>query len=133
MACPCFEPGAPLPWHVWLGRFRPPLGRPYRGICRAKPGEGFEPDEELLVSGCNLGYARAVCRRVPASAPDAVRLTLASPVTVRWSLERSHLPEAFGTAHRGAPTGQGTVIDKQVEAYFQACDESRGLFSSVGA
>ena len=123
MACACFEPKKPLPWSAWPGKYRPPLGRPYRGICRAVPAEDYEPDGDLLVTGCNLGYARGQCTRLPDDAPDAVRFSLESSHSMRWSLERRHFPEAHGTVARGTPTGRGTVLDVQVEACFRACDE----------
>ena len=132
MACACFEPGAPLSWKLWPGRYRPPLGRPYRGLCRAKPGEEFEPDGNLLTTACNIGYARAACSRVPASAPDAVRLSLKSRGEVRWSLERGHYPVAGGMVGRGVPTGQGAVLDRQVEAYLRSCEDAEEPFGLLG-
>ena len=129
MACAYFEPKTPLPWSIWPGKFRPPLGRPYRGVCRAVPAEAFEPDGDLLVTGCNLGYARGQCCRLPVDAPDAARFSVVSSRTIRWSLERDHYPEAHGTVARGAPTGRGTVLDLQVEACFRACDEVDDPFS----
>ena len=121
MACPWFEPSDSLPWHVWPGKYRPPLGRPYSGFCRAIPEETHEPQGDLLVLGCNVGYARAQCERVPETGPDAARFCLAASGHVRWALERGHVPERIGLAARGVPTGQGTVLDHQIEAYFEAC------------
>lgn len=123
MACAYFEPKTPLPWQAWPGKYRPPLGRPYRGVCRAVSAEVFEPDGDLLVTGCNLGYARGCCNRLPDEAPDAARFSLVSSSRIRWSLERDHFPEANGTVTRGEPTGKGDVLDIQVEAYFRACDD----------
>ncbi len=128
MACACFEPKTPLPWPTWPGKYRPPLGRPYRGICRATLEEPFEPEGGLLVMGCNLGYARGECRRLPEDAPDAVRFCLLPSGSVRWTLERSHLPEDHGNASRGVPTGRGPVLDSQVEAYFRACEQAEDRF-----
>lgn len=124
MACPCFEPRRPLAWHVWPGRYRPPLGRPYGGVCRADPSEARAPDHGTLVLGCNLGYARDRCSRVPLSAPDAVRFALGSEGAVLWVLEENHAPVDHGSATRGRPTGRGRLLDAQVEAYFRACEKA---------
>ena len=127
MACPCFEPSDPLPWSAWPGKYRPPLGRPYNGVCRANPNEPYKPGGELLVQGCNLGYARTRCERVPDSAADAARFALSPAGRVRWVSERNHLPVDCGTVERRSPTGQGDILDRQVEAYFEASQRSAGL------
>ncbi len=74
--------------------------------------------------GCNLGYARRQCARVPSGSADAVRFSLAESGNVLWVLEEDHAPVAYGTVSRGSKTGQGSLLDRQVEAYFQACDEA---------
>ena len=122
MACPCFEPGEQLPWSVWPGKYRPPLGIPHAGICRADPDEAFKPTGELLVLGCNLGYARTRCSRVPDRAPDASRFALSPSGRVRWVLERDHLPVDSGSAGRRMSTGKGSTLDRQVEAYFECVE-----------
>lgn len=124
MACVCFQPQDPLEWSAWPGAYRPPLGRPYRGVCRADPSERYQPSAELLVSGCNIGYARRQCDRVPSGAPDAVRFSLADTGRVLWVIEQSHAPVASGIVTRGSKTGQGSLLDSQVEAYFRACEEA---------
>ena len=93
-------------------------------MCRADPVERYEPPTELLVIGCNLGYARRQCARVPSGSPDAVRFSLAPTGRVLWVLEQGHAPVASGTVSRGSQTGQGSLLDCQVEAYFQACEEA---------
>ena len=127
MACPCFEPGDRLPWSVWPGKYRPPLGRPYSGICKADPDELFRPSGELLVLGCNLGYARTRCGRVPAELPDAARFALSPSGRVRWVLEKNHLPVDFGSVGRTMQTGRGRTLDRQVEAYFEEVERAAGL------
>ncbi len=126
MACPWFDPSDPLPWPVWPGRFRPPLGRPYGGFCRAVPGEPYAPQGDLLVMGCNMGYARERCQRVPTKGPDAVRFCLQASGKVKWTLEKAHGPVSVGEVGRGEQGGQGTVMDRQIEAYFRACETAGG-------
>lgn len=132
MACVCFEPDRPLDWNAWPGRFRPPLGRPYGGLCRSDPREAYQPDSELLIAACNLGYARGKCRRVPGEAADAARFSLVGPGVVRWALERDHLPVAHGTVSRGACAGRGKLLDRQVEAFFQACETAADPIPEAG-
>ena len=125
MACPCFEPQSLLPWGQWPGKYRPPLGRPHAGICRAAPHEPYDPKGELLILGCNLGYARARCDRVPKDGPEAVRFALAPSGHVRWVWERDHLPVDHGTVRRGDLSGRGRVLDRQLEAFIASCEGSR--------
>ena len=117
LACPCFEPTARLPWSVWPGKFRPPLGAPWEGICRADSNEPYRPAGQLLLNGCNLGYARDSCHRVPAGAPDAVRFAYAGQGIVRWALEADHRPVAHGASAESVSAGQGSVLDCQLNAY----------------
>lgn len=134
MACPCFEPRDKLPWSAWPGRYRPPLGRPYAGVCRSQPDTEFEPDRETLVSACNRGYARDTCNRVPPDAPDAVRYSLAESDAVRWAIEREHMPVDCGTARPGKASGGGSVVDCQIEAFRKACrpDSEQGARRAGG-
>ena len=124
LACPCFEPTARLPWSDWPGKFRPPLGAPCEGICRADATQPFRPAGQLLLVGCNMGYARDRCDRVPAESPDAVRFVHAGPDTVRWVLEADHRPVAHGVSENGASAGRGKVLDRQLDAYRSAVGKS---------
>lgn len=124
LACPCFEPTARLPWSVWPGKFRPPLGAPCEGICRADSAQPYRPAGQLLLTGCNLGYARDSCDRVPAQSPDAVRFVYAGPGMVRWVLETDHRPVAHGVSEDGASAGRGRVLDRQLNAYRSAVGTS---------
>ncbi len=123
LACPCFEPTARLPWSAWPGKFRPPLGAPREGICRADATRPYRPAGQLLVAGCNMGYARDRCERVPADAPDAARFVYAGPGIVRWVLEADHRPVAHGVSEQGSSAGRGTVLDSQLNAYRSAIEE----------
>ena len=124
LACPCFEPTARLPWSEWPGSFRPPLGAPWSGICHADPAQPYRPAGQLLVAGCNMGYARDRCDRVPADAPDAVRLVYAGPDVVKWVLESDHRPAAHGVSENGLSAGRGRVLDSQLSAYRSAIAQS---------
>lgn len=123
MACACFEPTEPLPSSPWRSSFRPPLGRPYAGICRAESVPWHVPVGELLLQGCNLGYARAICDRVPPDAPDANRFCVDGSGAVRWAAERDHYPANHGTSTDGSPAGRGAVLDRQIAAVLRACGE----------
>ena len=123
MACPCFDPTGPVDWSAWSGRFRPPLGRPHSGICRAHIERPAVPEEAVLLNCCNLGYARGRCERLPSEAADAVRFSLGSIGEVRWTLETDHRPVAAGVCGAGLPSGRGRVLDRQIEAFRTAlCD-----------
>ena len=109
-----------MDWPAWRGRFRPPLGRPHSGTCRAEPPNPILPDAELLMDCCNVGYARGRCERVPAAADDAVRFSHGPSGEVRWSFERNHLPAHYGTTVPGEESGQGSVLDSQIAAFAAA-------------
>ena len=122
VACTCFRPTVPLPWRTWPGKFRPPLGRPYDGTCHADSGRPHVPDRDVLLAGCNIGYARGICARVPDDSPDAVRFSLREPGTIRWVVEREHRPVAHGIVQPGTSTGLGPLLDWQVAAFAeQSC------------
>ena len=108
MACPLFEPTERISWRAWQGRFRPPLGAPHRGLCHA--GAAAEPaPEPLLLDGCNMGYARGCCARLPASAADGIRLEVArldaEAVEILWLLEKDCLPLEHGRARLDRASG----------------------------
>ena len=124
VACTCFHPTVPLPWKAWPGKFRPPLGRPYDGTCHSDSGRPHIPDRDVLLVGCNLGYARGVCMRVPDESPDAVRFSFQAPRSIRWVVEREHRPVAHGTVRLGASAGRGPLFDRQVAAFSQQCRQS---------
>ena len=124
MACPFFEPGEPLDWSAWPGKYRPPLGRPYDGQCRAAAGERGKPDRGHVIRCCNLGYARETCARLPADSADAVRFTLTGGGALLWVVEKGHLPLAHGSLAPGQPSGQGGLLDAQIDAYLRAARDA---------
>lgn len=78
MACPYFYPVERLEEAVWAVPPRLPLGDAYAGECRA--GEApLQPEDAVLRSFCNSGYAREKCSLFPQTArADAVRFSIAS-------------------------------------------------------
>ncbi len=120
MACPYFRPerrlGAP--------RTIVPLGDLWAGACLAEDA-AVEPGDESL---CNLGYARGRCARFPEDGgADAVRFSLAGDragvLSLRFSVERDHLPLAHGTLvfSGGKVTPEpAPLLRSQAEAYVES-------------
>ena len=131
MACPYFAPTEPLTDAAPLGRVRPPLGVLYRGLCRAGADQGRAPREDLLEHGCNFGYARALCDRLPKdSGPDAVRFAIGADdgrrVRILFAIEKGHLPDSHGRLvyDRKAADWEGieprAVLHEQAQAYLNS-------------
>jgi hypothetical protein len=129
MACPLFEPTEKLPWARWKGRFRPPLGSPYRGLCHAT-AEAAVPPDEVLLDCCNMGYARGRCGRFSGDGPDAMRFEIATAdakiIEVAWLAERNCLPAAQGTAMCDRASDRwlntqklGLPLRRQLDAYLR--------------
>jgi hypothetical protein len=102
MSCPFFYASEPL---SSVRELRPvPLGRLYKGECRARGlhPSAYLPSETALRAWCNFGYARGDCPHFPVAAEaDAVRFSIAhadiAVITVRYCLERDHRPVDHGT------------------------------------
>lgn len=133
MACPLFEPTRKMPWTRWEGRFRPPLGAPYQGLCHAG-AEPSTPPEASLTDCCNMGYARGRCALFVAPEADAVRLEIrgysADSATVRWLSERNCLPVETGTVLLDRIDGRwrcrdeiAPLLRRQIEAFIEAHSE----------
>jgi hypothetical protein len=94
--CPYFFPTEPHDADLWRQRRLLPLSDGFRGRCTA--GD-FEPEDELLWDGCNLGYARQ-CPHLPkAREADAVRFCLThgdGRIQVAYVCERDHRPGESG-------------------------------------
>jgi len=124
MACPYFDPVAPQvngngPEHAML-----PLGGFWEGLCRALPGDPWQPDRATLHSLCNLGYARGTCTRFPAGdGPDAVRFAVTGDdgagVSLYYAIERDHHPFAHGPIENPSAVSS-TLLARQAEAYIQS-------------
>ncbi|MBI1357589.1 MAG: hypothetical protein GC160_24880 [Acidobacteria bacterium] len=117
MACPLFEPTERLDWQGWSGRFRPPLGAPHAGLCHAglshagscHAASPVDAPAALLLDGCNMGYARGLCAKLPAAEADAFRLEVArldaDAVEIDWLLEKDCLPLRHGRARLDRASG----------------------------
>jgi len=106
------------------------------GFCRAGDGPPTEPDNALLHSMCNLGYARGFCPQFPIHdlGPDAVRFTITSVTApslhLCYVLERNHHPFAHGSLcyslaagrflqmPEGVPSAE--IVARQAEAYVRS-------------
>lgn len=92
MACPFFMPVERLEGGSWPHPARLPLGGGWSGHCTAAGHENSVPDQSVLESLCNLGYAEA-CEWVPRERPwDAVRFSVVAR-TVDISRLRPHVPD----------------------------------------
>jgi len=136
MSCPLFEPTARLPWERWDGRYRPPLGALYQGLCHARatpvPAQAAE-----LVDCCNMGYARGRCPHLDFPGPDATRFELvletADRLEVAWVVERNCLPEDRGVAVFERAEGEwriceetATPLRRQIEAFVASWQDAGG-------
>lgn len=110
MACPFFEPTAPLDGSEPA---RAPLGGVFTGYCHAEGDSSAAPPHAgSLREICNFGYGRGRCPRFPAGAAfDAVRFS-SDGQRVLCILERDHIPVEFSPA--------GLCSDPVLSAQFRA-------------
>jgi hypothetical protein len=105
-----------------------PLGDAWRGFCRAREAEPFEPEQAMLVPFCHLGYARGRCAHFPATdaGADAVRFAVyrenATEIELNYVLERDHHPFSHGKLRYslnlgGVAESLGENVLRQAEAY----------------
>jgi hypothetical protein len=127
MSCPYFDPVAPEGPDSGPENAMLPLGGVWDGLCRAVPGEPWQPDRATLQPFCNLGYARGSCARFPSGdGPDAVRFAVAGDdgATVRLYhvMERDHHPFAHGPLdHLDGPAGNlSPLLARQAGAYISS-------------
>ena len=109
-----------------------PLGDFWDGVCQAQTsGNPWRPDEDTVLSLCNIGYARGCCARFPhADGPDAVRFAVSGDdgfsVRLHYTLERDHHPYAYGPLEfrrkEGvlAETSISELLARQAEAYVKS-------------
>jgi hypothetical protein len=131
MACPYFFPTEPRVCANTPQQAMLPLGGTWTGFCRAVP-EGVRPPEDAIVrSLCNLGYARGNCSRFPSDAgPDAVRFTISrddgEALKLYYVVERDHHPFSHGPLEYSmareafADPSPGETICRQANAYVQS-------------
>ena len=93
MACPYFMPVAKLENGAFLHPSRLPLGCGWSGHCTAPGHEGQTPEQSVIESFCNLGYA-GTCGWSPSPRKwDAIRFAVAAPVDLA---REQRLKEAAG-------------------------------------
>jgi hypothetical protein len=147
MACPHFHAVKPRSHAGSPHTAMLPLGDAWEGVCRAVPGEPWEPDETTLLGPCNLGYARGTCARFPAGdGPDAARFILVrdegASLRLYYVLERDHHPWAHGTLEYSVidaafvnPDAGGTasrLAGCYVESYLRRKAEASGRRPASG-
>lgn len=131
MACPYFFPVEPRshennPLHAML-----PLGATWTGLCRAAPERDSQPDDAILRTLCNLGYARGDCARFPGDdGPDAVRFTISqddgTSLRIYYVIERDHHPFAHGSLDYSLACGgfaeppSAETMCRQASAYVES-------------
>lgn len=131
MACPYFYPIRRLEASEWRSRIRPPLGDAYEGECHARPADVHQPPRELMLEGCNLGYASKQCDCFPADAEaEAVRFCVRSDtgveVQIDYVLERDHLPGRHGPIvydrqlKRWRGLERAGLLGRQAQAYLES-------------
>jgi hypothetical protein len=106
-----------------------PLGGAWSGVCRAIPGDAWQPEAADLERRCNLGYARGVCSRFPDDAgPDAIRFNISGDdgavLRLYYVAERDHHPFAHGPLEYSRAAAGVTLphtcretLDAQATAY----------------
>ena len=130
MACPYFYPVARLEEDLWAVPPRLPLVDAYRGECRTGLA-AHQPDDQVMRSVCNCGYARGRCDRFPADARgDAVRFSVASEedgrIRIQYILEKScwplvHDEMEFSIAERSfRSTPADPIVARQAEAFVES-------------
>jgi hypothetical protein len=130
MSCPYFDPVAPEGSDSGPENAMLPLGGIWDGLCRAVPGEPWQPDRATLQALCNLGYARGSCARFPSGGgPDAVRFAVAGDdgacVRLYYVMERDHHPFAHGPLDNpdnlDGPAGNlSPLLARQAGAYISS-------------
>lgn len=130
MACPYFFPVELRTRESSPQQAMLPLGATWTGICRAVPEGLPQPDDVIIRSMCNLGYARGNCSHFPCDdGPDAVRFTISrddgASLKVYYVIERDHHPFSYGPLEYSLVDGQfadppaGETICRQANAYVE--------------
>ena|SRR5436190_1691281 len=130
MACPYFYPVARLEEATWAVPPRLPLGDAYTGECRYGP-IAIEPEDSLLRTSCNSGYARGKCDRFPDDArADAVRFNIASDsddvIRLQYIFEKGCWPLDHGdasysiAAHGFTTPPADEIVRRQAAAFIES-------------
>ena len=122
-----------------------PLGGAWSGVCRAIPGDAWQPEAADLERRCNLGYARGVCSRFPDDGgPDAIRFTISGDdgavLRLYYVAERDHHPFAHGPLEYSRAAAAATqphacheTLDAQATAYAASYLRRKSEASSPSA
>jgi len=104
-----------------------PLGGAWAGVCRAIPGDAWQPEAADQERRCNIGYARGLCSRFPDDAgPDAIRFTVSrddgATLRLYYVVERDHHPFAHGPLEYSCSAiavagDRSDLLNAQAEAY----------------
>ena len=130
MSCPYFYPVARLEEDTWAVPPRLPLGDAYVGECRAG-AEAYRPEDTLMRSSCNTGYARAFCERFPHDArADAVRFNIASDegdgIRLQYIFEKECWPVDHGelrysvSAHAFTSAPADEIVRRQATVFLES-------------
>ena len=145
MACPYFMPMEKLDGGSWPHPARLPLGGGWRGCCTAPGHENQVPQQEVLESFCNLGYAGG-CQWAPRERSwDAVRFSLAAQaesnlqnrdkgipaplpvIRLLYACERAHRPVEHGALEFDPQQSEWTRrhndprVQKMAECFLESC------------
>ena len=127
MSCPFFYPTSRLDEGAWAVPPRLPLGDAYDGECRAGAAP-YHPDEPILRSACNTGYARGRCGRFPGETEiDAIRFHLASDagttLRIQYIFEKRCWPAGHGLLDYpggGEPDHLDPLVRRQGAAFAES-------------
>jgi hypothetical protein len=100
LACPYFMPIAKLENGAFPHPARLPLGCGWSGHCTAPGHEGQTPEQRVLESFCNLGYA-STCGWSPSQRTwDAVRFAVSAPSDISREKRLKEISVASGRTLR---------------------------------
>ena len=130
MACPYFYPVARLEEDLWAVPPRLPLVDAYRGECRAGIS-AEQPEDAVMRSTCNSGYARGRCDRFPGDArADAVRFHVTSDesdaIRLEYIFEKACWPLDHGEFQYSvsrqslSSTVASEILARQAEAFLES-------------
>jgi hypothetical protein len=130
MACPYFYPVTRLGEDLWAVPPRLPLGDAYTGECRAG-AVPHHPDDMLMRTSCNSGYARGTCDCFPPDArADALRFSVRADegdgIRVQYVFEKRCWPLDHGelcysvSRHSFLSEPAGDIVARQAAAFLES-------------
>jgi hypothetical protein len=148
LTCPYFMPIEKLENGNWPHPGRLPLGGGWTGQCTAEGHEGEIPEQQVLETFCNLGYAHG-CAWAPRERPwDAVRFARCAPgetgdegerntsgdtrvIQLRYVCEHDHLPVEHGVLEYDLRLAMwprphsDARVQKMAECFLESCLKKR--------